>query len=105
MSNLQVTDCPFYEECAGEYYQGMWQYTDCCYFSQALDTYKPDCTANKNCWYRRKDCKEEIAQIQNKIENIPAGFSDSMFQSSGENYYVSIIKIMLKELGALQEEE
>ena len=65
MSNIQLTDCPYYEEHGGEYYQGMWQYTDGCMFSQLDSSYKIDCFSN-NCWYRRKEANKEILEICKK---------------------------------------
>lgn len=55
-------DCPYYEEHGGEYYQGMWEFEDCCYFSQVLD-YKCNCSSNPECWYKRQDGKREILEI------------------------------------------
>lgn len=100
-----VNNCPYYEEHCGEYYQGMWQFTDCCYFINVLDTYNPHCGDNPNCWYKRKDCKNEIEQIQNKLVNVPSGFSIGEITNNKEDFYRNIIKTMLKELGVLQEEE
>lgn len=58
-------DCPYYEEHGGEYYQGMWEFEDCCYFSQVLD-YECNCGSNSNCWYKRKNANKEILELIEK---------------------------------------
>ena len=60
-----MNNCPYYEEHGGEYYQGMWEFTDACYFSQLLD-YNTCCSNNPNCWYKRKNANKEILQLIEK---------------------------------------
>ena len=64
--------CPFYEEYAGEYYQGCWEHYDLCWCSPELGT-KPNCY--NGCFFIQNDEKKMletcISAISTKVEMWP----------------------------------
>ena len=60
--------CPFYEEYAGEYWQGCWEFTDLCFLGQDLDE-SPFC--NNNCWYFAENDLEVAVDMIDRALNKP----------------------------------
>ena len=52
MSIRKGIKCPFYEEHAGEYYQGYWEHDDLCYLGQDVKELSCYCTFDGyGCWF------------------------------------------------------
>ena len=48
--------CPFYEEHAGECFQGHWEHNDICYLGQDVETLSVYCTFDGyGCWFFTED--------------------------------------------------
>lgn len=54
--------CPFYEEHAGECFQGCWEHNDICYLGQDVETLSVYCTFDV-CWFYSEDPTLVIEQI------------------------------------------
>ena len=61
-------DCPFYEEHAGEYWQGCWEFNDLCYLGHDLGE-NAFCT--RSCWYFAENGLEIAINIINEALNKP----------------------------------
>lgn len=103
-----MNGCPYYEEHGGEYYQGMWEFEDCCYFSQVLD-YKCNCSSNPECWYKRKNANKEILQLIEKYFGPSHAYNidedGNLFEEklafkceAQKDNYVEHIRIIIKTL-------
>lgn len=55
---MDCTNCPYYEERSGEYYQGCWEFTDSCWLAPQLNT-NPQC--HNDCFLINLNEKEMLS--------------------------------------------
>ena len=61
--------CPFYEEHAGECFQGCWEHNDICYLGQDVEKLSCYCTFDSNfCWFFTRDPNLIIKQIDDAFK-------------------------------------
>ena len=57
---MDCTNCPYYEEHSGEYFQGCWEFTDSCWLAPVIDSY-PHC--HEDCFLINLNEKEMLSEF------------------------------------------
>ena len=61
--------CPFYEEHAGECFQGYWEHNDICYLGQDVEALSVYCSFDGNsCWFYTEDPFLVLQQIDDAFK-------------------------------------
>lgn len=87
-------ECPFYEEFAGEYYQGCWEHYDICWCSQELGT-SPNCY--NGCFLIQNDEKrmlETCLKALNEPVEVMYFSKPSLYRPRTQSEKDNIIKSM-----------
>ena len=83
-------NCSFYEKHCGEYYQGMWEFNDCCYLSQIINISN---VCNDSCPLAKGDKISMIKTLAEEYFKIQEVWKDTEdFMSTTPNTKDNIMK-------------
>ena len=80
--------CPFYEEHAGEYFQGYWEHNDICYLGQDVEALGVHCTFDA-CWFDTEDPTFVLEQINKAFK---AEYKRTIWNRKEHKWKVTVCK-------------